>query len=196
MERTQGSGFEWMYRNGQEAGNCAILESLGGGVACVDYDRDGRDDVCITGGGDFPAASQIAGRRCGLFQNLGDWKFRSTAEAAHFDAGRFYNHGVEAGDFDGDGFKDVVAPVKRDDGLHLVAGLHHTYEYTVVDVTGRTDAAVDRFTVRPRGTRYEVPDSDVDYYFGADTIVLTPCGGTPTAFLWNGTGFDPQPLAP
>ncbi len=99
------------------------------------------------------------------------------------------------GDFDGDGFSDVAAPVKRGDGLHVVAGLRHTYEYTVMDVIGKPDDAADRLTVRPRGTLYKVPGSDVDYYFGADTIVLAPCSESPTAFLWTGSSFDPQPLA-
>jgi hypothetical protein len=100
-----------------------------------------------------------------------------------------------SGDFDGDGAKDVAAPVKRADGLHIVAGLQHTYDYTVMDVTEKPDASADRFTVRPRGARYSVPGSDVDYYFGADTIVVAPCGGAPTAYIWTGMGFDPQPLA-
>lgn len=100
-----------------------------------------------------------------------------------------------AGDFDGDGTTDVAVPVKRDDGLHVVAGFQHTYDYTVIDVTETADASADRFTVRPRGMLYKVPGSDVDYYFGADTIVLSPCGGAPTAYLWTGTGFDPRPLA-
>jgi hypothetical protein len=113
------------------------------------------------------------------------------SETSGADAQRAYL----AGDFDGDGARDVAAPVKRDDGLHVVAGLRHTYDYTVIDVTEKADASADRFTVRPRGTLYKVPGSDVDYYFGADTIVLTPCGGTPTAYLWTGMGFDPRPLA-
>lgn len=99
------------------------------------------------------------------------------------------------GDFDGDGFSDVAAPVKRGDGLHVVAGLRHTYEYTMMDVIGKPDESADRLTVRPRGTLYKVPGSDVDYYFGADTIVLAPCSGSPTAFLWTGSSFDPRPLA-
>lgn len=100
-----------------------------------------------------------------------------------------------AGDFDGDGANDVAAPVQRADGIHLVAGLQHTYGYTVLDVTDKADASADRFTVRTRGSMYKVPGSDVDYYFGTDTIVLVPCSGTPTAYLWNGQGFDAQPLA-
>ncbi|MEO8483731.1 MAG: hypothetical protein ABI634_16090 [Acidobacteriota bacterium] len=100
-----------------------------------------------------------------------------------------------AGDFDGDGASDVAAPVKRDDGLHLVVGLQHTYDYSVVDVTDKPDASFDRVTVRPRGALYNVPGSDVDYYFGVDTLVVTPCGGSPTAYLWNGAGFEAQPLA-
>jgi hypothetical protein len=43
--------------------------------------------------------------------------------------------------------------------------------------------------VRPRGMRYAIPGSIVDYYFSADTIVVSPCNGTPTAHIWNGTTF-------
>jgi hypothetical protein len=100
-----------------------------------------------------------------------------------------------SGDFDGDGIEDVAAPVKRDDGLHVVAGLQHTYDYAVVDVTDKPDESADRVTVRPRGTMYNVPDSGVDYYFGTDTLVLEPCGKAPTAYLWNGEAFEPQTLA-
>src|SRR5205085_8734277 len=38
---TEASGVKMTYRNGEEAGHYAILESLGGGVALIDYDGDG-----------------------------------------------------------------------------------------------------------------------------------------------------------
>src|SRR5207245_3223966 len=50
---TERSGVHFTYRNGEEAGNYAILESLGGGVALIDYDGDGLPDLFITGGGSF-----------------------------------------------------------------------------------------------------------------------------------------------
>src|SRR4029077_1026410 len=34
-------GVDFQYRDGQEAGHYAILESLGGGAALFDYDGDG-----------------------------------------------------------------------------------------------------------------------------------------------------------
>src|SRR5262245_51802658 len=48
---TSQSGIVHTYRNGEEAGYFAILESLGGGVALIDYDNDGLLDVFIIGGG-------------------------------------------------------------------------------------------------------------------------------------------------
>src|SRR4029077_7250898 len=48
---TAGSGLDFSYRNGEEAGRFTILESLGGGVALLDYDGDGLLDLYITGGG-------------------------------------------------------------------------------------------------------------------------------------------------
>src|SRR5688572_13457589 len=41
------------YRNGQEAEVCSIVESLGGGVGLLDFDRDGWLDACLPGGGAF-----------------------------------------------------------------------------------------------------------------------------------------------
>src|SRR5262245_53498904 len=52
-DRTAGSGLDFTYRNGEEAGHMAILESLGGGVALLDYDGDGLLDIFLTGGGYF-----------------------------------------------------------------------------------------------------------------------------------------------
>src|SRR5918912_2283901 len=50
---TAASGLAFAYRNGEEADHYAILESLGGGVALIDYDRDGLLDVFLPGGGYF-----------------------------------------------------------------------------------------------------------------------------------------------
>ncbi len=97
------------------------------------------------------------------------------------------------GDFDGDGATDVAAPIRQADGVHLVAGLLHTYGYTVMDVV--PSIAGSTLAVRPRGMRYAIPGSIVDYYFSADTIVVSPCNGTPTAHIWNGTTFQAQALA-
>jgi hypothetical protein len=97
------------------------------------------------------------------------------------------------GDFDGDGATDVIAPIRRSDGVHLVAGLLHTYGYAVTEVV--PSIAGSTLSVRPRGMRYAIPGSIVDYYFSADTIVVSPRNGTPTAYIWNGTSFQAQPLA-
>src|SRR5438552_492790 len=50
---TPGGGVVFTYRNGEEAGHFAIIESLGGGVALLDYDHDGLLDIFIPGGGYF-----------------------------------------------------------------------------------------------------------------------------------------------
>jgi hypothetical protein len=44
-DRTPTSGVDFTYRNGEEADHFAILESLGGGVALLDYDGDGLLDI-------------------------------------------------------------------------------------------------------------------------------------------------------
>ncbi|MBN9517177.1 CRTAC1 family protein [bacterium] len=106
---TAASGVSFTYRNGEESDRYTILESLGGGVAALDYDRDGRLDLFFAGGGTISATSpvRVAGLRGRLYRNLGGWKFADVTAATGLDGAPFYSHGVAAADYDRDGFPDL-----------------------------------------------------------------------------------------
>ncbi len=105
---TLDSGVNSTYQNGREAGHMAILESLGGGAAIVDVDRDGWLDLVAPGGGGYEG-KRILGLPTKMFRNLGDLKFRDVSFSAGqgFESPR-YTHGCFAGDFDNDGFDDLL----------------------------------------------------------------------------------------
>jgi hypothetical protein len=103
-------GLEHTYRNGEEADHFAILESLGGGVALIDYDGDGLLDIFVTGGGYFdgPDKKEIKGYPCKLYKNLGNWKFQDVTKEVGLDQALFYSHGAAVGDYDRDGWPDLL----------------------------------------------------------------------------------------
>jgi hypothetical protein len=107
---TATSGVKFTYKNGEEANHYAILESLGGGVALLDYDGDGLLDIFVTGGGRFagPANDQIEGRSCKLYKNLGGWKFRDVTDEVFPNPPSFYTHGCAVADYDCDGWPDLL----------------------------------------------------------------------------------------
>ena len=107
---TPGSGLAFTYRNGQEAGHYAILESLGGGVALLDYDGDGLLDVFVPGGGYFDGMKKqdIKGHPCKLYKNLGNGKFRDVTAEAGLERDWFYTHGCAVADHDNDGWPDQI----------------------------------------------------------------------------------------
>jgi enediyne biosynthesis protein E4 len=107
---TADSGVNFVYRNGQEADHFSILESLGGGVALFDYDGDGLLDIFVAGGGQFsgPNKKEITGYPCRLYKNLGGWKFRDVTAEAGLAGIDFYSHGVAVGDYDCDGWPDLL----------------------------------------------------------------------------------------
>jgi hypothetical protein len=109
-DRAAAWGVVSVYRNGEERGHCSILESLGGGVGWIDFDRDGRLDLVAPRGGGFDDAGGVFGLPTALFRRNagGAMHFRDVAGPAGIGSGGLYTHGVAVGDIDNDGFPDLV----------------------------------------------------------------------------------------
>ena len=113
---TASSGVKWSYRNGEDtADNLSILESLGGGIALIDFDGDGLYDIFVPGGGYYTGADKktITGSPCKLFRNLGKGKFEDVTAKVGLDkladgAPWFYTHGAAVADYDRDGWPDLL----------------------------------------------------------------------------------------
>jgi hypothetical protein len=83
-----------------------LIETMGGGVALLDYDNDGRLDVFLTNaptvesarGGRFPA--------CRLYRNQGEGRFTDVSEKAGVSF-RGWTMGASVADYNKDGFADL-----------------------------------------------------------------------------------------
>jgi enediyne biosynthesis protein E4 len=101
-------GISFIYRNGDEAEQYSILESLGGGVALVDYDQDGDLDLFFPGGGSFGTDGQPTGQPGVLYRQEEQGKFLPVTHQAGVGNKTCYTHGVARADADNDGFPDFV----------------------------------------------------------------------------------------
>ena len=109
FETISSTGVDFAYRNGEEAGLTFLIESLGGGVAMVDFDRDSDLDLFFTGGGSLDKETRrVNGCAGALFRNEGAWQFTPVTEPARLGASELYTHGCSVCDYDVDGFPDLL----------------------------------------------------------------------------------------
>ena len=85
-----------------------------GGVAVLDYDRDGLMDIYFTNGARSPSLRRTGPEHWNrLYRNLGNGRFADVTRHAGVQ-GDGYMMGAAAADFDNDGFPDLfVAGVRR-----------------------------------------------------------------------------------
>lgn len=148
VDMTERSGIKFAYQNGFEARCYTLLETVGGGVALIDFDRDGDLDIFLNGGGKLEGPPVVVSGRAGaLYRNDGDWKFTDVTSAMGLGASDLYTHGCIAGDYNRDGWPDLV--VTGYGGCRLYHNVDGTRFDDVTQKVGLTE--VDWFTAAAFG---------------------------------------------
>ena len=82
-------------------------ETIGAGGGFFDYDGDGREDILLLNGRQWPGSRQAPEPTMRLYRNLGDGTFADVTEAAGLNV-PIYAMGFAAADFDNDGDQDLI----------------------------------------------------------------------------------------
>ena len=113
VDVAESSGIGFLHRSSATS-NKHLLETMGSGVALLDYDRDGLLDLYLLNGAELTpdmtpgtvpqkTTPEYWNR---LYRNSGDWTFTDRTEVAGM-MGRGYSMGVAVGDYDNDGWPDL-----------------------------------------------------------------------------------------
>jgi hypothetical protein len=105
-------------------------ETMAGGVAVFDYDRDGKPDIFFTNGADINTLKKSSPRYWNrLFHNNGNGTFTDVTEKAGLK-GTGFDVGVAIGDYDNDGYDDLFVA-----GVYRNTLYHNNGDGTFSDVT-------------------------------------------------------------
>jgi enediyne biosynthesis protein E4 len=124
---TRAAGIHFVHNSGA-FGKKWLPETMGSGVAFLDYDNDGWQDILFVNGTAWPGH---AGRHTtlALYHNNHDGTFTDVTQKAGL-ATEIYGMGVAIGDFDNDGYDDIFITALGQSHL-----FHNNGDGTFTDVT-------------------------------------------------------------
>ena len=102
---TGSAGINFKHNNGAYGGKL-LPETLGSGCAFVDYDADGWQDILLVNSADWLGHSRQRST-LKLYRNNRNGTFTDVTRAAGLDV-EMYGMGVAVGDYNNDGFPDIL----------------------------------------------------------------------------------------
>src|ERR1700733_4425806 len=118
-----------------------IIETVGSGVALLDYDNDGWLDIYLVSGSTYDAVSgKTSPPHAALFHNNHDGTFTDVAQQAGVTNDR-WGFGVVVGDYDNDGWPDLYVTNFGKNRLY-----HNNHDGTFTDVAEKAGVALGNWS--------------------------------------------------
>jgi hypothetical protein len=118
-----------------------ILDTIGSGVALLDYDNDGWLDIYLVNGSTYDAMSgKATPPHAALFHNNHDGTFTDVAEKAGVANDR-WGFGVAVGDYDNDGWPDLYVTNFGKNRLY-----HNNHDGTFTDVAEKAGVTLGNWS--------------------------------------------------
>jgi len=127
VDVTSSAGIQFRHNSGAYGGKL-LPETLGPGCAFLDYDSDGWQDILLVNGTDWPGHKRDRST-LKLHRNNRNGTFSDVTRAAGLDI-EMYGMGVAAGDYNNDGYPDLLITCVGQNRL-----FKNTGKGTFVDVT-------------------------------------------------------------
>jgi hypothetical protein len=155
VDVTEKTGIRFKHTSAPE--KKYIVESMSGGVALFDYDRDGWLDIYITNSLTVETVNNPRSSRSALYHNNGDGTFTDVTEKSGL-AYPGWAMGVTTGDYDADGWPDVYVTCLGPNHLY-----HNNGDGTFTDVTQKTGVDDARWSTGAAFGDYD-NDGNIDLF--------------------------------
>jgi hypothetical protein len=153
------AGIDFVHTSGSY-GEKLMPEAMGSGVAFLDYDNDGDQDLLLVNSDWFPGQAGAHEALPALYRNDGSGNFTDVTRAAGL-AFHCFGMGIAAGDYDNDGWTDLY---------FTALGSNHLFRnrqgrFTEVTAASRTGGPAEEWSTAAAFLDIDL-DGDLDLFVG------------------------------